>query len=85
MTKEPTPRWSLANACAVPGTGRRHHGHWFRRPRNVAVKRALLSAFGTLRGVPVPPDSWQDIRVKAMRNRNWKRHRLTRWRSDAYV
>jgi hypothetical protein len=61
----------------VPGTGRRSGGHYFRRPRNISVKRMLLAALGTLKGAKVPPDSFDDIHIAASRSRTWKRHRRT--------
>lgn len=77
--------WRLANQYAVPGTDHRSHGHWFRRPRNIGVKRALLSAFDTLRGIGTPPDSWDDLNIVAVRHRSWKRHRRTQWKEAGHV
>jgi CRISPR/Cas system endoribonuclease Cas6 (RAMP superfamily) len=70
----------IANRLAVPGTGKRASGHFFRYPRNVGVKRALLGIWGTLRGVSVPPNAYDDIAIAAARHRSWKRHRQTQWR-----
>lgn len=75
------PRWSLANIGAVPGTGKHRRGHYFRRPRNAGIKRALISVFGSLRGVSVPPSSYDDIHIKSIRHRTWKRHRANQWRN----
>ena len=83
MTDEPqitAPRWTLANVNAIPGTGRKSHGHWFRYPRNISVKRAIMAMVDSLRGVRVPPDSYDDISIAAHGDRNWKRHRLTKWK-----
>jgi hypothetical protein len=76
--------WRLANVLAVPRTGRRSNGHYYRRPRNIGVKRAVVADDGTLRGAKVPPSSWDDITIEAARSRNWKRHRLTQWH-DRYT
>lgn len=73
-------RWRLANQYAVPGTGVRHTGHWLRSPRNASIKRSLLSVMDTLRGVSVPPNSYDDIARSSIYDRNWKRFRRTRWR-----
>jgi hypothetical protein len=69
----------LANIFAVPGTSVRGHGHFFRRPRSASVKRSLLAAFDTLRGVKVPPDSWDDISKSTYGHRTWKRHRRNQY------
>ena len=79
MTTSP-PRWTLANACAVPHTGRKARGHWYRRPRNAATKRSLVAACGSLRGEKVPPSSWDDIPRRPQRT--WKEHRRYRWRDE---
>lgn len=71
--------WRLANRFAVPHTGRRSGGHYFRRPRNIGVKRATVADDGTLRGAKVPPDSWDDVSFSHRFARNWKRHRKTQW------
>lgn len=69
----------LANPLAVPGTGQRSRGYrYIRKPRNIAVRRSLLSVVDTLRGVSVPPNSWDDISRTI--ERNWKAHRKTQWR-----
>ena len=72
-------RWTLANVTAVPGTGnrRRKKARWLRRPRNAAVKRAIVAVVGTLRGVTVPPSARDDIHRRP--ERCWKAHRMTRW------
>lgn len=80
---EMTPRWNLANANAIAGTGKRSRGHYFRRPRHMAAKRALMAAFGSLKGVSAPPSDWDDMRISADGHRSWKRHRATRWRESA--
>ena len=72
--------WRLANQTAVPRTGRFRKGHHHRRPRNIGVRRFLVGELGSLRGVTVPPNAWDDLMISANRNRNWKRHRLTQWR-----
>lgn len=69
--------WRLANAFAVPGTGRRHPGSWLRSPRHVGVRRA--TDVGLCRASDVPPSDWDDIEVQANRSRNWKRHRHTQY------
>lgn len=79
MNKE-MPRWNLANRYAVPGTGRGICQRLFRGPRNISVKRAIYAAFDTLKGLKVPPDSYDDIYIAANRDRNWKRHRNTQWK-----
>lgn len=74
------PRWDLANFNAIPGTGRHTaYKNYLRSPRNIGVKRSLLSAFDTLRGVTVPPNNWDDIPRQL--ERNWKSFRLTRWKN----
>ena len=73
--------WRLANQTAAPRTGRGRHGHYHRRPRNIGVRRFLVGELGSLRGVAVPPNAWDDLKIAANRNRNWKRHRLTQWRA----
>ncbi len=75
---EQTARWTLAHPFAVPGTGKASPYRWLRNPRNIGVKRALLSVVDSLRGVSVPPDDWQDRHRSC--ERTWKRHRKTRWR-----
>ena len=67
-------RWRLANRWAVPNTGRRHHGHCFRRPRGAiqALREGARS---------VPPDAWDDLQFAHGWSKNWKRHRKTQWRS----
>lgn len=72
----------LANVFAVPRTGVKHHGHYFRRPRNVSIKRALIAVFGGLRGVKFPPNAYDDIAIAAITDRTWKRHRRTQWRQQ---
>ena len=71
----------MANPFAIAGTGKRGRYGWFRSPRNATIKRALLAACGTLRGVKVPPSDYDDITRCC--ERSWKRHRLTRWRGRA--
>lgn len=71
---------TMANIFAVPGTGRAGRGHFFRRPRNIAVKRQILAASDGLRGEKTPPDSYDDICISTMGHRTWKRHRLNQWR-----
>lgn len=73
----------LANAFAVPGTGRSHHWHFFRAPRNASVKRALVAICGDLRGLKVPPNDHDDIHIAAIADRTWKRHRRTQWRQQS--
>lgn len=82
MATEPTttPRWTLANRWAVPGTGCRHRGRWYRSPHNIAVKRGLEAIFGTLKGVTYPPNNYDDIARACAYDRNWKRFRKTRWK-----
>lgn len=65
---------------AVPHTGRRRRCKLWRRPRNACIKRALLGALGTLRGVFVPPSSYDDMKISANSDRSWKRHRRSQWR-----
>lgn len=69
----------LAGMFAVAGTGRQSGGRCTRHPRNISVKRALLSAAGTLRGIAVSPDANDDLYIAAARHRTWKRHRRTQW------
>lgn len=83
ISDDPLPRWDLANANAVPGTGRRTYGNGFRRPRNIGAKRSLLAVFGTLRGIAVPPSNWDDI--ARSQDRNWKRFRVTRWKEPKHA
>lgn len=64
--------WRLANRWAVPHTGRRSGGHYFRRPRG-----KLQALANDARSVP--PDSYDDIHIAALGSRNWKRHRKTQW------
>jgi hypothetical protein len=64
----------------IPGTGRRHFGHWLRRRRNISAKRGLLAAVGTLKGLKIPPNAWDDIKISALSDRTWKRFRRTRWK-----
>ncbi len=75
--------WALANAFAIPGTGRFGTGHYFRRPHNISVKRGLLAVFDHLKGVKVPPDNYDDLHVTARSDRNWKRFRKTRWKEQS--
>ena len=73
------PRWTLANAGAVPGTGRHTLYKWFlRRPRNAATKRAIVGASGSMKGEKIPPSSWDDIKRRSQRT--WKEHRRYRWK-----
>lgn len=74
-----TNGWRLANQRAVPFTGVRAHGHWWRRPRHVAVLRAAVD--GGLRAGTVPPTDHDDLSIAALSSRNWKRHRRTQYRS----
>lgn len=70
----------MANVFAIPGTGRRgSYGKYLRSPRNIGVKRGLLTAFGSLRGEKVPPNQWDDLLKMSTNDRNWKRFRKTRW------
>lgn len=64
--------WRLANRWAVPHTGRRSGGHYFRRPRG-----KLQALANDARSVP--PDSWDDIHFSTRGDRNWKQHRKTQW------
>jgi hypothetical protein len=72
----------MANPFAIPGTGKRVHGRYFRRPQNVSIKRQILAAAGSLRGEKVPPFSGDDIPIRAKADRTWKRHRVTQWREE---
>ena len=74
-------RWTLAGLGAVPWTGRGNSRPWCRRPRNMAVRRGLIAARGTLRGIKVPPDASSDLDIAADQDRCWKRHRATKWRT----
>lgn len=75
-------RWKLANATAIPGTGKRaSFTRFFRRPRNGSIKRAIVAAGGSLRGETVPPSSWDDIARRPQRS--WKEHRRYRWKDHA--
>lgn len=80
------PRWTIANRWAVPGTGnrRRRRGRYYRRPRNISIKRALLSIFGTLKGICYPPNNYDDIARSSADDRNWKRFRKTRWNDEPH-
>lgn len=69
----PLPRsWRLANATAVPYTGRRSHGRYFRRPSG--KRQALIEGARA-----VPPDAWDDLHFSHRFSKNWKRHRRTQW------
>ncbi len=71
----------------VPGTGKRRGGHWFRRPRNVGVRRAqagdrvdLRDAMGgRMRLGHRPPSDYDDVPI-SQNGHSWKRSRRTRWR-----
>lgn len=67
----------------VPHTGHRHPGHWFRRPRTTAAKRAAERflveghadhGIASMRRLPT---QWDDIHRTDVRVRSWKRHRDT--------
>jgi hypothetical protein len=83
VTDSPATRWTFAHPFAVPGTGRRRwrYENWLRRPRNASIKRALLGVFDSLRGIDVPPSSYDDMPRSC--ERSWKRHRRTRWHETA--
>lgn len=75
---------------AIPGTGKRSRGHYFRHPHSLNVNRARESAtvderdkeFRSIRinKIKKLPNSWDDIIVSALYNRNWKKFRKTRWK-----
>lgn len=67
-----TRGWRLANALAIPRTGRRGNCHYFRHPRG--KRQALIEGARA-----IPPSSWDDIQISTRYGRNWKRHRKTQW------
>lgn len=72
----PLPRgWRLANATAIPYTGKRGHGSYFRSPSG--KRRALIEGARA-----VPPDAYDDIHFAHKFSRNWKRHRKVQWRDN---
>jgi hypothetical protein len=72
----------------IPGTGRHHgrYGNYLRSPHCHAALRAhaAMPADGTvlrLTGrITRPPTNYDDIPRSDANNRNWKRHRRTRWK-----
>jgi hypothetical protein len=73
----------------IPGTGKRERwfGTHFRFPRHMGAERAAVAAENDDRedgihagNIPVPPNAWDDILRSDLKERNWKRHRQTRWR-----
>ena len=71
--------YHLAHVFAVPHTGKRTAFRWMRRPRHMRAKRAIVAAYGTLRGMCVPPSDYDEI--TRICERSWKAHRATRWRA----
>lgn len=72
--------YRLANAGAVPRTGRRHRRYcWIRRPRHIGILRTIAADGGHVHGENAPPTNYDDIAIAANRSRNWKRHRRTQW------
>lgn len=73
--------WRMANQYAVPGTGKSVRGYckWLRQPHHIGFERAMLGIVGSLRGVAVPPNSWDDEKRSSIRDRSWKRYRRTQY------
>lgn len=75
----------------VPGV-RKHRGggHYFRRMRHMSERRqAALVVVEEGEVAPRPsrnlhglPNPWDDYRVTARDDRNWKRYRKTRWKAS---
>lgn len=77
---------------SVPGIRKRKNGHWYKRQRTMAEKRAAASLevdedareyhIKPRRSVPNIPDAYDDrIRSDCNIRRSWKRHRKTQWRT----
>jgi len=84
--KGAAPGESGFRAEIVPGTGRWHRAHQFRRPATTAELRATdereLTDLGVrLRRVRLDlPNAWDDISRRDRKDRSWKRHRRTQWK-----
>ena len=88
MKARPLTRWSISllgleweGSGPVPGTGRRHGGHYFRHPRTHAENRQ--NAFVDREAGEVgprgarrhSPTAWDDFGISSRGDRCWKRHR----------
>ncbi|PNG50120.1 MULTISPECIES: hypothetical protein [unclassified Variovorax] len=72
----------------VPGTGRRHGGHHFRRVHHINERRSavlVLQEDGEVaprgkRAAANLPTPWDDYAIAAREDRSWKLCRKTRWK-----
>lgn len=71
---------------AVPYTGKRRGGRYFRRLGTVGARRqaqcvdAEEPAPRAARNATNIPNSWDDYAIAAREDRSWKRHRRTQWK-----
>lgn len=69
------------NGLPIPDTGRRHGGHWHRRPRNVGVVKEMNNQYDHhFKRLKRPPNSYDDIN-HARKGNGWKNYRKTQWRN----
>lgn len=75
----------------IPYTGKRRGGHYYRRNTYLPIVRAAVAAedddrednrYGArVKGaIRIPPNPWDDRPIRALKDRNWKRFRRTRWK-----
>jgi len=56
-------------------------GHFHRKPKNNGANMEDNNSYDHhFKKVKIPPNAWDDLKISANRNRNWKRHRKTQWK-----
>ncbi len=74
----------------VPGVSRPRNGHYYRRPKTTNERRQAALVLEE-EGEVAPrasrtghnlPNAWDDYRIRARKDRNWKRFRNTQWKEN---